>query len=306
MTTLVPIIHHPDFAISLPHGHRFPMGKYSALIEVLTLEGLIGPENLVPAVEAGREELIRAHSPIYVDQVLTGALSPSDQRRIGLPWSEALVRRSRLSVGGTILAARLALDHGLACHTAGGSHHAHHDYGSGFCVFNDVAVAISVLKCESRLQRALVIDLDVHQGDGTAEIFSQDPGVFTFSMHGERNFPATKARSTRDVNLPDQTDDAGYLAVLDQHLLPVIAQARAEIVFYIAGVDPHREDRLGRLALSDQGLAERDRRVISAVRDAGLPLVGVLGGGYCDDVAALAHRHAYLHRAANEYHGRAA
>ncbi len=306
MTALVPIIHHPDFAISLPHGHRFPMGKYTALLTVLTQEGLAGPNNLITAVEAGREDLIRAHSPAYVDQVLSGTLSPSDQRRIGLPWSEALVRRSRLSVGGTILAARLALDQGLACHTAGGSHHAHYDHGSGYCVFNDVAVAISVLKHEGRLQRALVIDLDVHQGDGTAEIFNQDSSVYTFSMHGERNFPVRKARSTRDVDLPDQTDDAFYLTQLDEHLLSVIDEARAEIVFYVAGVDPHREDRLGRLALSDSGLATRDRRVISAVRDAGLPLVGVLGGGYCDDVAALAHRHAYLHRAAHAYHRHAA
>ena len=306
MTALVPIIHHPDFAISLPQGHRFPMGKYHALMAVLTQEGLIGPDNLITAVEARREDLILAHSPAYVDQVLTGTLSPSDQRRIGLPWSEALVRRSRLSVGGTILAARLALTHGLACHTAGGSHHAHRDHGSGYCVFNDVAVAISVLKQEDCLRRALVIDLDVHQGDGTAEIFNHDPDVFTFSMHGERNFPHRKARSTRDIDLPDQTGDAAYLALLDLHLLPVIEQAQAEIVFYIAGVDPHCEDRLGRLALSDQGLAERDRRVISAVRDAGLPLVGVLGGGYCDDVKALAHRHAYLHRAANQYQWRAA
>jgi len=306
MTGLVPIIHHPDFAIALPQGNRFPMGKYTALIEVLTREGLIGPENLISASEAGREDLILAHSPVYVDQVLTGQLSPSDQRRIGLPWSESLVRRSRLSVGGTILASRLALDKGLACHTAGGSHHAHYDYGSGYCVFNDVAVAISVLKQEGRIDRALVIDLDVHQGDGTAEIFAQDAAVFTFSMHGERNFPLRKARSSRDVELADKTGDAAYLDMLDQHLGAVIDLARPEIVFYVAGVDPHRDDRLGRLALSDEGLAERDRRVISAVRDAGLPLVGVLGGGYCDDIAALAHRHAFLHRAANEYHRRAA
>jgi len=200
-----------------------------------------------------------------------------------------------------VLCARLALERGIACHTAGGSHHADHQSGAGYCVFNDVAIAIRVMMKEQAIGRALVIDLDVHQGDGTARLFADTPEVFTFSMHAERNFPTNKAKSDLDIALEDKTTDQDYLNRLAHHLDHVIESARPDLVFYIAGVDPHIDDLLGRLSLTDTGLARRDQMVIQAVRSAGIPLVGVLGGGYAKDVSALARLHANIHRAAHQY-----
>jgi acetoin utilization deacetylase AcuC-like enzyme len=292
------IIHHPDFSIPLPAGHRFPMGKFTALMAHLRQIGLANDDHLFEAAEAPRHWLTLAHSASYVDDMMAGTIDPKIMRAIGLPWSPLLVRRSRLAAGGTVLCAKLALERGIACHTAGGSHHAASDAGSGFCVFNDVAVAIRVLMAEGAIQRALVIDLDVHQGDGTARIFASDPSVYTFSMHGARNFPVRKAASDLDIELEDGTGDDDYLRILHHHLPAILSAARADIVFYIAGVDPHRDDLLGRLGLSDDGLYARDCAVIGAVCARGIPLVGVLGGGYAKDVPALARRHAGLHRAA--------
>ena len=221
-------------------------------------------------------------------------------RRLGLPLSPVLALRSRCAVAGTVLTARLALEHGVACNTAGGSHHAFADHGAGFCVFNDVAVAARLLVAEGVIRKAAVIDLDVHQGDGTASILAGDPSVSTLSVHCRANFPVRKQQSDLDVALDPQLGDGDYLAVLDALLPTVLDRWRPDLVFYNAGVDPHVDDRLGRLALTDAGLAERERLVLAACRRRGLPLACVVGGGYADDLDVLARRHALLHEAIRE------
>ena len=299
---MLPIVFHPAYSVPLPAGHRFPMPKFKALHDVLAQLQLVGPLNRFEPQLAPRAWLELVHTPTYVTQILAQSLPPAAERRLGLPVSPALAERSRAATAGTLLAARLALEHGLACNTAGGSHHAFADAGSGFCVFNDVAVAAAVLLAEGSVGRVLVVDLDVHQGDGTAELFAHDPRVFTLSLHARTNFPARKKTSDLDVPLPRDLDDRGYLAALDAALPDVLERFAPELVFYNAGVDPHRDDRLGHLALSDAGLAARDRRVIDLVTRRGLPLVGVIGGGYDRDPERLARRHATLHRTAAAAH----
>ena len=290
----LPVVHNPRYQAHLPAGHRFPMGKFVRLAEVLREDGF-GPFHTAEPLDA--QEIALAHDRDYVDAVFAADVPRAIAREIGFPMSESVALRARTACAGTTLTARLALEHGIACNTAGGSHHARASQGAGFCVFNDVAVAIRVLQAEGTISDALVIDCDVHQGDGTAFIFAGDPSVTTVSIHAAANYPVRKASSTIDVPLPDAVEDHTYLDVLDAVLEEAFA-ASFDIVFYNAGVDPHREDRLGRLALSDAGLAERDRRVIEAARRRALPLAGVLGGGYSDDVDALARRHALLHHAA--------
>ena len=272
------------------------MGKFGALARVLLDLGF-GP--FYEPAPAPAEWIALAHDRTYVDQVLSADVPQKIAREIGFPMTDSVGLRARTASAGTTLTARLALEYGIACNTAGGSHHARHEQGAGFCVFNDVAVAIRVLQADGAIDRALIIDCDVHQGDGTARIFEHDPSVATVSMHGANNYPVRKATSTLDVALPDGMEDEAYLAVLDETLEAALAMP-ADIVFYNAGVDPHRDDRLGRLALTDRGLATRDSRVIAAVQRRGLPLVGVLGGGYMHDVDTLARRHAILHLAARE------
>ena len=284
------VFHSDRFALSLPAGHRFPMPKYGRLVERVRTE--CPDADLHEAVAASDGELALAHHPAYIDDVLQGRLSSAAQRAIGLPWSPALVERSRRSVGATIGAARAALADGVAAQLAGGTHHAHADRGAGYCVFNDTAVAARLMQAEThrlrrRLLRVLVIDLDVHQGDGTAEIFADDPTVFTLSLHGERNFPVRKACSDLDVELPDGCDDARYLDELDRALAIVWQRHAAEppgLAFYLAGADPHVHDRLGRLKLSLEGLAERDRRVFEAVRARRIPVAVTMAGGYGQDI----------------------
>jgi acetoin utilization deacetylase AcuC-like enzyme len=290
--TLPPVVHHPEYVAPLPPGHRFPMAKYGRLFEVLCQAGLAGPHNTHAPTPAPREWLLLAHAASYVDAVLDGSADERTMRRIGLPWTAALARRAQLAVAGTVLAGELALARGLACNTAGGSHHAGPNHGAGFCVFNDVAVAARVLQRAGQVDRVLVIDLDVHQGDGTAAIFQGDDSVYTFSLHCERNYPVRKHAGDLDVGLEAGTGDAVYLATLALYLPGLLAARRPGLVFYNAGVDPHRDDRLGRLALSDDGLAARDRMIVEACRHAGVPLATVVGGGYADDLDALARRHA--------------
>jgi acetoin utilization deacetylase AcuC-like enzyme len=221
-------------------------------------------------------------------------------RRIGFPWSEALVNRTCTAVGGTVLAVELALAHGLACNTAGGTHHAFAGYGSGYCIFNDLAVAARWAQQTGQVRQVLIVDLDVHQGDGAASIFQGDPSVFTFSMHCGANFPFHKQASDLDIELPVGQEDEGYLRCLQETLPALLEQVRPDLVLYDAGVDPHVEDKLGKLALSDQGLYRRDRLVIESCLQRRIPLAGVIGGGYASDVERLAQRHCLLHRAAAE------
>jgi acetoin utilization deacetylase AcuC-like enzyme len=231
------------------------------------------------------------HTPEYVDAMFTGRLEPADQRTLGFEWSAALLARSRASVFGTVAAARAALREGAAGNLAGGTHHAYADRGTGFCVFNDIAVAARTLQREGSIDRALVVDLDVHQGDGTARIFAGDDSVFTFSMHGAKNFPFRKQRSSLDIDLPDGCDDAQYLEALRRHLPQVLERARPDILFFQAGVDPLGGDLLGRLNLSLEGLRVRDRTVALAAKERGVPLVLTLGGGYTRPVALSVEAH---------------
>jgi acetoin utilization deacetylase AcuC-like enzyme len=276
------------------------MQKFARLAEILRDDGLV-PHGFVTPEPIAREDLIGAHTPAYVDAVLGRTLDPAAVRRIGFSLTERVVLRAQLATAGTLLAARLALQEGLACNSAGGSHHARADQGAGFCVFNDVAVAASVLLAEGLVQQILVVDLDVHHGDGTALIFHDEPRVFALSMHCDDNWPLEKPPSDLDVAIPKGTGDAGYLAALDDCLPALLDQVRPDLVFYIAGVDPHQDDRLGKLALTDQGLMTRERRVIEAVRRRGIPLVTVLGGGYGHDVSAVARRHSFVFHAAADF-----
>ncbi|WP_137929517.1 histone deacetylase family protein [Mesorhizobium comanense] len=295
------IVHHRDYDAGFAANHRFPMSKYPLLMEALRARGLAGPEALNVAEPAPPSWLKLAHAADYVDQVINCAVPEKIEKEIGFPVGPRVSLRARLATGGTVLAARLALRHGIACNTAGGSHHARRAQGAGFCTFNDVAVASLTLLAEGAAQNILVVDLDVHQGDGTADILAGDPRVFTFSMHGDRNYPVRKIASDLDVALPDGTADDAYVERLAAILPELSARADWDIVFYNAGVDVHAEDRLGRLALSDNGLRCRDEMVIGHFRKLGIPVCGVIGGGYSTDVPALAARHAILFEAASAY-----
>lgn len=297
----LPIVHNPNYNAVVPKGHRFPMGKFLGVARELRRIGLVAKEGFHEPAPAPASWVALAHDRAYVDQVFSADVPEKIAREIGFPMTKSVGLRARCATGGTLLTARLALETGLACNTAGGSHHARAEQGAGFCVFNDVAVAIRVLQAEGRIENALVVDLDVHQGDGTASIFSGDNSVFTFSMHAEKNYPVRKVASDLDVGLPDGTQDREYLAHLQTVLPTLISDVRPDIVFYNAGVDPHKDDRLGRLALSNGGLEERDRTVIGLAQEANIPLAGVLGGGYSKDVETLAYRHTTLHRVAASF-----
>ncbi len=290
----LPIVHHPDYDAGFAAGHRFPMGKYRLLMEQLAARGLASAEALHQPAPAPAGLTALAHDRAYVDQVIACSVPAAIEREIGFPVDARVSRRARLATAGTLLAARLALDGGIACNTAGGSHHARRSQGAGFCTFNDVGVAANVLLAEGTCDRILVVDLDVHQGDGTADIFRDEPRVFTFSMHGERNYPVRKVPSSFDIGLPDGTGDDTYLGRLGEALGDLERRFVPDIVFYNAGVDPHRDDRLGRMALSDEGLRRRDQMTISHFRERDIPVCGVIGGGYQNDVVALAARHAIL------------
>ncbi len=280
------------FTVPLPEGHRFPIAKYALLRDTIVRQGLLPPEGIEEPEAASREDLALVHTTEYLDAVFDGHLDPMATRRLGFPWSPALLERARRTAQGTIEAARDALADGAGVNLAGGTHHAFSDRGEGFCVFNDVAVAIRVLQRESRLARAAIVDLDVHQGNGTAQIFAGDDAVCTFSMHGEKNYPFRKERSSLDVGLPDGCDDTTYLAALALHLDSVLDTARPEMVFYLAGADPFTGDRFGRLGLSFAGLRERDRMVFTACHARGLPVVMTIAGGYARAIEDIATIHA--------------
>ena len=252
------------FTVPLPAGHRFPIAKYARIRDEVVARGLLPRHAIEEPDRADRWALELVHTPPYVDAVLAGTLSPAEVRRLGFPWSPDLRERSLRTVQGTLEAARDALETGLGINLAGGTHHAYPGHGEGFCVFNDVAIAIRVLQREGRLARAAVVDLDVHQGNGTAHIFADDPDVFTFSMHGARNYPFRKERSALDVELDDGCEDAVYLAALDAHLGPVLDAARPELVFYLGGADPYVHDRFGRLGLTRRRPARARPAIVRA------------------------------------------
>jgi acetoin utilization deacetylase AcuC-like enzyme len=295
--------HHPGYAVVLPDGHPFPMSKYTILPQVLLERGIVAAAEIHQPAEAALEDLARVHTADYLAKVADGTLTPAEVRRIGVPWTPQLWRRSRLAVQGTLDAARHALEDGLAGNLAGGTHHAFAGHGEGYCVLNDTVVAIRTLQAERRVRRALVIDLDVHQGNGTAALLAHDPDAFTFSMHGEKNYPMRKERSTLDVELPDGIDDARYLDALAAHLPRIVAGFGGDIAFYLAGVDVARGDRYGRMALTDEGIRARDRYVIERVRDAGIPLVVTLAGGYAPTPQRTSELHAIAFEEARRYAG---
>jgi acetoin utilization deacetylase AcuC-like enzyme len=299
-------VYHPSYQIVLPPGHPFPMSKYALLRDQLLSEGTLRDGDILRPEPLDHAALERVHTPEYLTKLAMSALSAAEQRRLGLPWSDALWQRSLLASAGTLLAAREALKSGIAGNLAGGTHHAFADHGEGFCVLNDVAIAIRQLQAERAIGRAAVIDLDVHQGNGTAAIFETDDEVFTFSMHGERNYPLAKMRSNRDVPLHDGVGDAEYLEALRGHLPAVLDAAKADMVFYLAGVDVAAGDRYGKLTLTEEGIRQRERAVIDAVRARGLPLVIVLAGGYAPTRVRTAELHAHVFREAVAYERAAA
>ena len=297
---MIPIVYHPHYIAPLPQGHRFPMVKFQKLYELLLKDGILTPENLYQPEIPDQSLLELVHTPDYIENYCQGTLDAKAQRRIGLPWSPELVRRTCTAIGGTILTAKLALEYGIACNTAGGTHHAFPDFGSGFCIFNDLAIAARVLQKWGLVKQVLIVDLDVHQGDGTAFIFQNDPQVFTFSMHCEINFPSRKQTSDLDVPLPEGLDNDGYLQILANYLPDLLSQIKPDLVLYDAGVDTHVGDRLGKLALTDEGIYRRERQVLSTCRAGGYPVACVIGGGYAEEMEGLVYRHSLLHRAAKD------
>jgi len=294
----LPLIYHDDYSPEFPADHRFPMDKFRLLRDHLVHSGVTTDENLLRPACCPVDILALAHDRQYIERFLSGELSREDQRRLGLPWSEALALRTVRAVGGSLLAAEQALQHGLACHLAGGTHHAHYDYPAGFCIFNDLAVISHYLLAAGRVSRVLIFDCDVHQGDGTARILADTPEAITVSLHCEKNFPARKAQSDWDIGLPIGMQDRDYLQTVDDALNYLLPLYQPDLVLYDAGVDVHKDDALGYLQLTDAGLAARDERVLRHCLGRDIPVVGVIGGGYSKDRLALARRHGILHHTA--------
>ena len=289
------------YTFPLPSGHRFPISKYALLRERVIAEGIVSADHVHDPPPASRDDLLLVHTPEYVDRFTNGELTRDEERRLGFPWSTALVERSYRAAGGTLAAATCALDDGVAMNLAGGTHHAFSSHGEGFCVFNDVAVAVRALQRDGRISRAAIVDLDVHQGNGTHEIFAGDESVFTFSMHGRRNYPFHKVSGALDVELEDRTGDDEYLALLTDALPRALDRARPDLVVYLAGADPYAGDRLGRLGLSFEGLARRDAFVLEQCREVGLPVVVTIAGGYAEPITDTVAIHAATARVAASY-----
>ena len=298
------VFYTPRYYADSGEGHVFPRRKFELVRDRLLSEGTLAPSEIVEPREAAVADVLLVHTEDYVTRLRAGALTAREIRRLGLPWSKALVRRSFLATSGTIGAARAALTEGVGANLAGGTHHAFPDHGEGFCVLNDVAVAVRVLRRDGRARRAAVVDLDVHQGNGTAFIFQGDAEVFTFSMHGAKNYPLFKLRSTLDVELPDGTGDDEYLSALARHL-PRVFGHDPEIIFYLGGADPYAGDKLGRLSLSVGGLRARDELVLSACRERGVPVATVMSGGYAADINDTVEIHCNTVRAAKSVFGSA-
>ncbi|MDP8901800.1 MAG: histone deacetylase [Actinomycetota bacterium] len=285
------VFYSDHFVLPLLKGHRFPMTKYSTLRERVAGSSICGPGELREPEAVTDEEILRAHSPDYLRRVVSGTLTDKEIRRIGFPWSEAMVERSRRASGGTVGACLVALDDGFAANLAGGTHHAFADRGEGYCVFNDSAIAARAVQAAGLVERVVVVDTDVHQGNGTAAILAGDPTVFTFSIHGEKNFPFHKERSDLDVPLPDGADDATFLEALGRGLEQALDASEAGLAIYLAGADPFVGDRLGRLSVTKAGLAERDRLVLEGCQERGIPVAVTMAGGYSEDVGDIVDVH---------------
>lgn len=299
------IFYTDRYVLPLPEGHRFPMSKYARLRERVEAARLSGADPLSEPPAATDDELARAHDREYVRRVTQGDLTAADMRRIGFPWTPEMVERSRRSAGATIAACRAALDTGIAVNLAGGTHHAFRDRGEGYCVFNDSAVAALAMQAEGRARRVVVLDCDVHQGNGTAAILAHDPTVFTFSIHGANNFPFRKEVSDLDIELPDGTGDEAYLEALDRGVCHALSASQADLAIYLAGADPFEDDRLGRLSLTKAGLAARDHLVFRLCREAGLPVAVTMAGGYGRTIDDTVDIHFSTVAIAAEWAGRA-
>ena len=278
------IFYTDSFPIALPKGHRFPITKYALLRKRLTDSKLFKPQDLYISRAATAAEITRAHDPNYLHRVENGELTAKEIRRIGLPWSPELVERARRSAGATVEACLAALDDGVAVHLGGGTHHAFINRGQGYCIFNDSVIAVRALQAETQIKRVLILDCDVHQGNGTAALLQNDPTTFTFSIHGKNNFPYRKEKSDLDIALDDNADDQIYLDALKNGLRVSLKRARADAAIFLAGADPFIDDRFGRLALNKEGLAQRDRMVLDACRRSGLPVAVTMAGGYAPDI----------------------
>jgi acetoin utilization deacetylase AcuC-like enzyme len=275
---------HDRFTFPLPAAHRFPLGKYALLRARLEAEGIARPDEIHECEPVPWEWIEAVQDPALVEGLRAGTLSLREQRGLGLPWSPALVERARRTTAGTVAAARRAVTHGVGMNLGGGTHHAGYSFARGYCLFNDVAVALARLRAEGAARRAVVVDCDVHQGDGTAQVLAGDPEAFTISLHGARNYPFQRIPSDLDVDLPTGTGDEDYLRALDDALDASLPRARADVAFYLAGADPFEGDRLGRLALTKAGLRARDERVVGRLRADGAAVVVLLAGGYARDV----------------------
>lgn len=295
----------PRYYADIGEGHVFPIRKFELVRDRLLDEGTLHPSHIIEPQPAAVPDVLLVHTADYITRLRAGALTPRELRRLGLPWSKALVRRSFLATGGTINAARFALMDGIGSNLAGGTHHAFPERGEGFCVLNDVAVAIRVLRRDRLIERAAIVDCDVHQGNGTATIFAEDENTFTFSMHGAKNYPLFKARSNLDVELADGTEDGLYLETLKRHLPQVFAH-RPDVIFYLGGADPYIEDKLGRLSLSIEGLCARDHLVLEHCRERAVPVVTVMSGGYAQNIEDTVEIHCNTIRAARSVFERVA
>ena len=296
---MLPIVNHPDYVAQIGDDHRFPIKKFGALFDLLKKDNILNKENLHIPEPVQYLDLTKAHQPEYIQKIDNLSLSKEEERKLGFPMVPSVKRRSYMATGGTVLSAELALSYKLACNTAGGSHHAFSDSGNGYCVFNDVAVAAYNLLNKHLVKKILIYDLDVHQGDGTAKIFENNDQVYTFSAHSKKNYPLVKQQSNKDIELADDITDEEYLNIVSKSL-KVVNKMNFDFVFYVAGVDIHKDDKLGKLNITTEGIEKREKMVISNFYRNKIPLCGVLGGGYNKDFNHLVYLHSILHRTCHE------
>ena len=296
---MLPIVNHPDYVAQIGDDHRFPIKKFGALFDLLKKDNILNKENLHIPEPAQYLDLTKAHQPEYIQKIDNLSLSKEEERKLGFPMVPSVKRRSYMATGGTVLSAELALRYKLACNTAGGSHHAFSDSGNGYCVFNDVAVAAYNLLNKHSVKKILIYDLDVHQGDGTAKIFENNDQVYTFSAHSKKNYPLVKQKSDKDIELEDDITDEEYLNTVSKSL-EIVNKMNFDFVFYVAGVDIHKDDKLGKLNITTEGIKKREKMIISNFYKNKIPLCGVLGGGYNKDFNHLVYLHSILHRTCHE------